>query len=66
MFLGFAMVDRAPIKVERNDLIWTKAYQSQEVITLPIAHGEGCYYADDDTLKSLEDNNQVLFRYCGN
>lgn len=56
--------DRAPIKVERNDLIWTKAYQAQEVITLPIAHGEGCYYADDNTLKSLEDNNQVLFRYC--
>lgn len=56
--------DRVPIKVERNDLIWTKAYPAQEVLTLPIAHGEGCYYADDDTLKSLEDNNQVLFRYC--
>ena len=56
--------DRAPIRVERNDLIWTKAYQAQEVITLPIAHGEGCYFADDETLKSLEDNNQVLFRYC--
>jgi len=34
------------------------------VITLPIAHGEGSYYADADTLKSLEDNHQVLFRYC--
>ena len=56
--------DRAPIKVERNDLIWTKAYQAQEVITLPIAHGEGCYFAEDDALKALEDNNQVLFRYC--
>ena len=56
--------DRVPIKVERNDLIWTTDYQAQQIITLPIAHGEGCYYADDDTLKALEDNHQILFRYC--
>ncbi|MGL6344977.1 MAG: phosphoribosylformylglycinamidine synthase I, partial [Waterburya sp.] len=56
--------DRVPVKIERHDLVWTEAYQGQEVITLPISHGEGCYYADDDTLKALEDNNQVLFRYC--
>jgi phosphoribosylformylglycinamidine synthase subunit PurQ / glutaminase len=56
--------DRVPVKVERNNSIWTQAYQPQQVITLPIAHGEGCYYADDDTLKALEDNQQVLFRYC--
>ncbi|MEM8718046.1 MAG: phosphoribosylformylglycinamidine synthase subunit PurQ [Cyanobacteria bacterium P01_G01_bin.39] len=56
--------DRVPVKVERNDLLWTTGYQEEQVITLPVAHGEGCYYADDDTLKSLEDNNQVLFRYC--
>jgi phosphoribosylformylglycinamidine synthase len=55
--------DRVPLRVERNDLIWTKEYASDEVITLPIAHGEGCYYADDDTLKALEDNQQVIFRY---
>ena len=57
--------DRIPIRVERNDLIWTKNYQAQQVITLPIAHGEGCYYADEDTLKALEDNDRVLFRYSG-
>ncbi len=56
--------DRVPLKVERNDLIWTTNYQNQQVITLPIAHGEGCYYADEDTLKTLEDNDRVLFRYC--
>ena len=55
--------DRVPVKVERNDLIWTQDYQAQQVITLPIAHGEGCYYADEDTVKAVEDNNQVLFRY---
>lgn len=56
--------DRAPVRVERNNSLWTENYQSQQVLTLPVAHGEGCYYADDDTLKSLEDNQQVLFRYC--
>lgn len=56
--------DRVPIKVERTDLAWTSAYSTGQVITLPIAHGEGRYYADVDTLKALEDNGQVLFRYC--
>ena len=55
--------DRVPVKVERTDLPWTCAYQAGDVITLPIAHGEGRYYADQDTLKALEDNGQVLFRY---
>lgn len=58
--------DRASIKVERNNLPWTQAYQSGEVITLPIAHGEGQFYADSDTLQQLEDNGQVLFRYEDN
>jgi phosphoribosylformylglycinamidine synthase subunit PurQ / glutaminase len=56
--------NRVPIRVERNDLVWTQDYKVQQVITLPIAHGEGCYYADSDTLQALEDNNQVLLRYC--
>lgn len=56
--------DRVPVKVERTDFPWTAAYKAGQVITLPIAHGEGRYYADTDTLKALEDNGQVLFRYC--
>lgn len=55
--------DRVPLKVERTNLPWTANYSSGEIITLPIAHGEGRYYADEDTLKQLEDNQQVLFRY---
>jgi phosphoribosylformylglycinamidine synthase len=35
-----------------------------EIFKIPIAHGEGRYYADDATLDRLEANNQVLFRYC--
>lgn len=56
--------DRVPLKVERNDLPWTKNYSHQQVIILPIAHGEGQYYSDNDTLQQLEDNGQVVFRYC--
>lgn len=56
--------DRIPLKVERTNLAWTSHYSQKEVITLPIAHGEGRYYADAKTLKALEDNGQILFRYC--
>lgn len=55
--------DRTPLKVERNNLPWTQNYTPGQVVTIPIAHGEGCYYADADTLKAIEDNNQVVFRY---
>lgn len=56
--------DRVPIKVERTGTPWTAAYIAGEIITLPVAHGEGRYYADDETLTQLEKNGQVLFRYC--
>jgi len=56
--------DRATLKVERTDLPWTREYSKNEVVSIPIAHGEGCYYADVETLKQLEDNQQVVFRYC--
>lgn len=56
--------DRVRLRVERTDLPWTQQYQAGQIITLPIAHGEGCYYADPDTLAELEAHNQVLFRYC--
>jgi phosphoribosylformylglycinamidine synthase len=50
--------------VERADLPWTQGYRPEQVITLPIAHGEGCYYADAQTLATLEDQGQVVLRYC--
>ena len=57
--------DRVPLRVERTDLVWTQGYDPHQVITLPIAHGEGCYYADDATLADLEAHDQIVFRYCG-
>ncbi len=56
--------DRIPLKVERTDLPWTTSYQNQDVITLPIAHGEGCFYADSQTMAEIDVHKQVLFRYC--
>jgi phosphoribosylformylglycinamidine synthase subunit PurQ / glutaminase len=56
--------DRVPLRLERDDLAWTSAYIKDQIVTLPIAHGEGCYYADPDTLKSLADRNQIVWRYC--
>ncbi len=56
--------DRVPLRVERTNSPWTAGYKAGQVIKLPIAHGEGCYYADSDTLKAIEDQQQILFRYC--
>jgi phosphoribosylformylglycinamidine synthase I len=57
--------DRVPLKVERTNTNWTQAYATGEIITLPIAHGEGRFHADPDTLSAIEDNGQVVFRYAG-
>lgn len=57
--------DRVAVKVERNDLTWTQDYDKGEMITLPIAHGEGRFYADNQTLAEIEANRQVVFRYQG-
>ncbi len=47
----------------QNSLI-TAQIDPQRALKIPIAHGEGNYFADTDVLKSLNDNDQVLFRYC--
>ena len=39
-------------------------YQKKNIIKLPIAHNEGNYFVDKETLKNLEDNNLVAFKYC--
>jgi phosphoribosylformylglycinamidine synthase subunit PurQ / glutaminase len=57
--------DRVPLTVERTDLPWTQGYLDTPTIDLPIAHGEGCYHADADTIAELEANGQILFRYAG-
>jgi len=53
----------AGLRVERTDTPFTTAYAVGETIRLPVAHGEGCYYADRATLERLEANRQVVLRY---
>lgn len=52
-----------PIAPERLDTAFTHALDSHRPLRMPVAHGEGCYYADDATLDALERDGQVLFRY---
>lgn len=54
------------LKVENNKSIFTGNYKIKEDIDIPIAHGEGNYFCDEDTLTDLISNNQILFRYNDN
>jgi phosphoribosylformylglycinamidine synthase subunit PurQ / glutaminase len=51
------------LKVERPDTLFTKRYAKGEVIRIPIAHGDGNYFADPATLDELEREGRVVFRY---
>jgi phosphoribosylformylglycinamidine synthase I len=51
------------IRVETARTRFTAGCSVGEILRLPIKHGEGCYVADNPTLKTLEDNGQVVFRY---
>ncbi|WP_335869408.1 phosphoribosylformylglycinamidine synthase subunit PurQ [Bacillus sp. 2205SS5-2] len=55
-----------PLRVENCDTMFTAAYEANEVIHIPIAHGEGNYYCDRETLHSLKKNKQILFTYDDN
>lgn len=53
------------LKVENNNTLFTNQYDAGEVIDIPIAHGEGNYYCDEETLATLQANNQIVFTYEG-
>lgn len=53
-----------PLRVESTDSRFTWAARKGQVLNIPIAHGEGCYFADDSVLAELRDNDRVLLRYC--
>jgi phosphoribosylformylglycinamidine synthase subunit PurQ / glutaminase len=52
------------LKVENAGTRFTNKCTHSEVIEIPVAHGEGNYFTDPDTLKQLQDNRQIIFRYC--
>jgi phosphoribosylformylglycinamidine synthase len=51
------------VRVEHTDTPFTAACRPGQVLRLPIAHGEGNYFADDATIRELEERRQVIFRY---
>ena len=52
------------LRVENNGASWTRLAKPGDVLRIPIAHGEGCYVADQETLDELKASNRILFRYC--
>lgn len=52
------------LRVESTDSRFTSAAQKGQVLNIPIAHGEGCYFADDATLADLRASDRILLRYC--
>jgi phosphoribosylformylglycinamidine synthase len=52
------------LKTLTTDSPFTNAIPAEKFLRVPIAHGEGCYFADDETLNKLKANNQILWQYC--
>ncbi|MGH2562438.1 MAG: phosphoribosylformylglycinamidine synthase subunit PurQ [Thermomicrobiales bacterium] len=52
------------VRIERSGSAWTTDIPEGTILRLPVAHGEGMYYADEVTLDRLESNRQIVARYC--
>jgi phosphoribosylformylglycinamidine synthase I len=52
------------MKAQTANSLVTRQIELQRALKIPVAHGEGNYFADTDVLKAINDNDQVLFRYC--
>ena len=60
--LSFVCRD-VPLRVERDDTPFTSRCKRGQRLSIPVKHGEGCYYADDELLAELEANGQIALRY---
>ncbi|MEI9866003.1 MAG: phosphoribosylformylglycinamidine synthase subunit PurQ [Limisphaerales bacterium] len=52
------------LKTATPDSPFTSQIPTGKILRVPIAHGEGCYFADEETLAKLKANNQILWQYC--
>lgn len=52
------------LRCETSDTLFTRNIEEERVLQIPVAHGEGNYFTDEDQLKKLQDNDQIVFRYC--
>ena len=53
------------LRLENSQTAFSSAYSKGQILRIPIAHGEGNFYADPETLSKLESENRVVFRYVG-
>ena len=51
------------LKVQNSNSIFTNQCNENDILNIPISHGEGNYFANDDTIKDLEENKRILFKY---
>jgi phosphoribosylformylglycinamidine synthase len=52
------------LKTNNFETPFTGKIPAEKILKIPIAHGEGCYFADEETLAKLKSNNQILWQYC--
>ena len=52
------------VKTANNQTAFTKKISENKILTIPIAHNEGNYFASKEEIQSLKDNNQIVFQYC--
>ncbi|PMD73482.1 phosphoribosylformylglycinamidine synthase subunit PurQ [Companilactobacillus nuruki] len=63
---GRFICETVELEVVNTQTPFTNEYQANETIKVPVAHGEGRYYCDNETLSQLEENEQIVFRYKNN
>ena len=56
--------EHVTIRVEQTDLPFTADYAPGQILCIPVAHGDGNYFCDPETLAELESEKQIIFRYC--
>jgi len=61
--LGF-VCRNVGLKVETSQSLFTSGYSAGQTLSIPVAHHDGNYFADESTLDRLEDHGQIAFRYC--
>jgi phosphoribosylformylglycinamidine synthase I len=61
--LGF-VCRNVGLKVETSQSLFTSGYSAGQTLSIPVAHHDGNYFADEGTLDRLEDKGQIAFRYC--
>ncbi|MHB2018252.1 MAG: phosphoribosylformylglycinamidine synthase subunit PurQ [Candidatus Xenobia bacterium] len=61
---GHFLCQDVELRVEQTDTPFSASYRTGQVVRMPIAHGEGRWHADAETLQRVQANRQIVFRYC--